>query len=165
MATALRAVRDGLGAPRAVARTSGLGSGGDAVRWWRVHEVVAAVVYWLLLVPAWAVHKWIPIVDGRVLLFALLITLAVVPTLRLHLWFVLGAAPTRAAEHHARYRNWLAAGDAAFALTLVALGGLLAPQHTAWAILFVSFGLGSAVVAAFVEPRTAEDALAALGRS
>jgi serine/threonine protein kinase len=160
MATALRAIRDGApdsAAPRAIPPVEG-----DAVSWWRTHELWASGIYWLLLAPAWAVHKWIPVVDGRVIILVLLTTLAVVPTLRLHLWFIAGVTPRRAAEYLARYRPWLAVGDAVFALSLVAIGVLLSGSHTGWALLFVGFGLGSAVVAAFVEPRTAEEALDAL---
>jgi hypothetical protein len=157
MATALRAVRDG-GGSTAVPRETPAASG-DAMYWWRTHELWASGIYWLSLAPAWGVHKWIPVVDGRVVILVLLTTLAVVPTLRLHLWFVAGVTPHRAAEYWRRYRPWLAIGDIVFALTLVTIGVLLSGTHTGWALLFVGVGLGSAVVAAFVEPRTAEEAL------
>jgi serine/threonine protein kinase len=163
MATALRAVRDGhaTGGPLPVVPPPSRRAH-DAVFWWGVHELVAGVIYWLLLVPLWLVRNEIPYVDWRLLFFPLLGTLCVVPTLRLHLAFVLRVHPARAAAYHARYWPWIRVGDAVFALALVTIGALLVGRHPGWAVLFVAFGLGSAVVAAVVEAQTATDALDAL---
>jgi predicted Ser/Thr protein kinase len=163
MGTALRALRD-VPHEAAPATTPSLPAlhADDAVRWWMVHEVAAAVVYWLLLVPLWAVRRDIPHVDWRVLFFVLLAVLCVVPTLRLHLAFVLRVRPARAPAHYARYWPTLRVGDAVFALTLITTGGLLVQPRPGWAVLFVAFGLGSAVVAAVIEPHTASEAVEAL---
>ena len=163
MATAVRAVRDrhSTGAT-AAAPPPGPPIHPGAVYWWQVHELTAGVVYWLLLIPVWTIRDYIPHVDWRLLFFLLLATLCVVPTLRLHLWFVLRVQPARAPDYHARYWRWIRLGDAVFALTLIAIGALLVQGHPGWAVLFVAFGLGSAVVAAVVESHTAEDALATL---
>jgi predicted Ser/Thr protein kinase len=163
MATAIRAIRDGRGTdPVPFVAPPAPADGHDPVYWWGVHELAAAVVYWLLLVPVWAVRTYITHVDWRLLFFLLLATLCIVPTLRLHLWFVLRVHPARAPAYHARYWPWLRIGDAVFALTLIAVGALLVQGHPGWAVLFVAFGLGSAVVAAIVESQTADDALEAL---
>jgi predicted Ser/Thr protein kinase len=163
MATAIRAVLDGrVTGPTPTPAPTPAG-GRDPVYWWSVHELAASLVYWLLLFPVWAVRDDIPYIDWRLLFFLLLATLCVVPTLRLHLWFVLRVRPARAPRYYGRYWPWLRVGDAVFALTLIAIGALLVQGHPGWAVLFVAFGLGSAVVAAIVETQTAEDALEALG--
>jgi len=165
MATAVTAVRDGrVTNPDLLRPHDSNAAATSAVFWWQLHEALAAVVAWLLLIPVWLVRDWIPYVDWRLLFFLLLATLCVVPTLRLHLWFVLWVQPGRAPRYHARYWPWIRVGDAVYALTLIAIGALLVRAHPGWAIIFVAFGLGGAVVASIVEAQTADEALDVLRR-
>jgi hypothetical protein len=41
---------------------------------------------------------------------------------------------------------------------MLAIGMLIAGEHTGWGALFVSFGIGAAVGAAIIEPTTARAA-------
>jgi hypothetical protein len=70
---------------------------------------LAAIVYWLLLIPVWHVRDAVAFVDWRWLFFTLLAAVCVAPSLRLSLWFVSQQHPSRARAHHARCRPWLRA--------------------------------------------------------
>jgi len=152
--------------------TSGMVSGGEvgaapqlpratasAVRWWQFHQVTAAVIAWLLLIPVWQVREWITAFDWRLVFFLLLAALAIVPSLRLSLAFVSSAHPSRLREHVRRCRPWIRAGEAVFSAGLLVVGLALARAHAGWATLFIAFGIGLLVVAWFVEPVTEEAAL------
>ena len=140
-------------------------SGGDqAVRWWQFHEGTAAVVYWLLLIPVWHVKAWIDAMDWRFIFFTLLAALAVVPSLRLSLAFVSHFQPRLLKEQYGRCWWWIRIGDLVYAAALVAAGLAISDGHAGWATLLVAFGIGSLVVAVFVEPLTAAGALEAVER-
>jgi serine/threonine protein kinase len=145
----------------------------DAVFWWQFHEAVAAVVYWLTLIPVWHVRPWIGrtewhvagttlFLDARTLLLLLISTVAVLSVLRFSFVFVSRNKPTQIAEHHARAIRWVRAGDIVFAAALVLAGVTISAEHQGWAVLLVSLGLGSFVIARLVEPLTERDALDAL---
>lgn len=135
-----------------------------AVAWWQFHEGTAALVYWLLLLPLWHVRESFGAWDWRPFFFTLLATVCVVPSLRFSLWFVSHTHPHRARTHYQRCRPWLRAGDLVFGGTLVAAGLAISGTRAGWATLLVAFGIGSIVVATFVEPLTAEAALETLER-
>jgi hypothetical protein len=158
---------EGGGTPR------GLQEQGDAVFWWQFHEAVAAVVYWLTLIPVWRVRPWIGrtewhvagatlSLDARTLLLVLISTVAVLSVLRFSFVFVSRNKPAQTAEHHARAIRWIRAGDVVFAAALVVAGITISAEHQGWAILLISLGLGSFVIARVVEPLTERDALDAL---
>jgi predicted Ser/Thr protein kinase len=152
------------GHPAAIPGPSGdVGSGSSsAVAWWQFHEGLAAIVYWLLLIPVWHVRGAVAFVDWRWLFFTLLAAVCVAPSLRLSLWFVSDQHPGRARAHHARCRPWLRVADAVFAGALTAAGLAISGSRAGWATLLIAFGVGSLAVATFVEPLTAEAALDAL---
>jgi tRNA A-37 threonylcarbamoyl transferase component Bud32 len=134
----------------------------SAIAWWQFHQIAAAVIGWLLLVPVWRVRDWIALFEWRVVFFVLLAALSVGPSLRLSLWFVSATHPHRLRAHAARCAPWVRAADIVIALCLVAVGAALAADHPGWATLFVAFGIGSFVVAGFVEPLTAQAAFESL---
>jgi predicted Ser/Thr protein kinase len=142
----------------------GAGPDARAVRWWQFHEATAAIVYWLLLLPVWHVRGAVAGWDWRWLFFTLLAAVCVVPSLRLNLWFVSAQHPARARAQYERYRRWLRIGDAVFAAALIATGLAISGSRAGWATLLIAFGVGSVVVATFVEPLTADAALDALDR-
>ena len=131
----------------------------SAVRWWQFHQVAAAIIAWLLLIPVWQVREWITAFEWRFVFFLLLAALAVVPSLRLSLAFVSSAHPSRLREQVRRCRPWIRAGEIVFTAGLLAVGLALARAHAGWATLFVAFGIGLFVVAWFVEPVTEEAAI------
>ena len=125
--------------------------------WWRFHQFAAAMAYWFMVWPVWHVHRsW-----GRAGLFFFFATLAAVvvaANLRLHLFFSSRVHPEDLAEQRADEARWIRAADIAFALLLI-IGGIALPEDRAgWAALFISFGIGSALAALFIEPSTARAA-------
>jgi hypothetical protein len=165
---ALLAIQSGVLPAAHVAR------GSQAVFWWQFHEAVAAVVYWLALVPMWHVRPWIgrtewplgPVtlaLEARPLFLLLIATVAVLSVLRFSFVFVSRNKPAQVHEHHARAARWVKAGDVLFAAALVVAGVTISAEHAGWALLLISLGLGSFVVAWFIEPLTERDALEALG--
>ena len=153
--------------------TLGPAPASEAVFWWQFHEAAAAVVYWLTLIPVWHVRPWIGrtewqmgstvlALDARMLFLVLISTVAVLSVLRFSFVFVSRNKPAQVGEHPARSIRWVKAGDLLFAATLVIAGVTISAEHQGWAVLLVSLGLGSFVIAWFIEPLTERDALEAL---
>ena len=63
---------------------------GDAIqaplKWWRFHQMAAALAYWTMVWPAWIVHGALGR-GGLAFFFALLAAIVIAGNLRLHLWF------------------------------------------------------------------------------
>jgi hypothetical protein len=64
-----------------------------------------------------------------------------------------------------RERPWILIADLAFAATLNVSGVLLSEARIGFAVLLLAVGIGSAVVALFIEPATARSALTDLSDS
>ncbi len=146
---------------------------GNAVSWWQFHEGMAAVVYWLTLIPMWHVRPWIGrsewhvggltlVLDVRTLFLVLIATVAVLSVLRFSFVFLSRNKPSRIHDHHARAMRWVKVGDVIFAAVVVTAGLMISAEHQGWAVLLVSIGLGSFVIARLIEPLTERDALEAL---
>jgi hypothetical protein len=166
---ALRAIESG------VAPAVAVPAPGYPVFWWQFHEAVAAVVYWLALLPLWHVRPWIGrlewtlagttlALDARTIFLTVISTVAVLSVLRFSFVFVARNKPAQVHEHHARTIRWVKAGDLLFAAGLLIAGLAISADHQGWALLLVALGLGSFVVAWFIEPLTERDALDALRR-
>lgn len=131
-----------------------------ATGWWATHQLIVFCAYWAMVWPAWYVHRW----TGRYGVITFLATLVVVivaANLRLHLWFT---ARTYSGELPALRGNagrLIRTADFAFALIMIATGLVIADDHTGWAALFVSMGLGAALAFLFIEPTTARAAFGA----
>jgi predicted Ser/Thr protein kinase len=123
------------------------------LKWWRFHQFAAAMAYWAMVWPVWHVHRSF----GRAGLFFFFATLAAVVVagnLRLHLWFSSRVYPEDLPNQRADVARWIRWADAAFAALLI-LGGIALPEDRAgWAALLISFGIGSALAALFIEPAT-----------
>jgi hypothetical protein len=128
-----------------------------ALRWWRFHQFAAALAYWAAVWPVWHVHRSI----GRAGLFVFLATVAAVViagNLRLHLWFSSRVYPEDLAAQRAELARWIRGADIAFAALLI-IGGIALPEaQVGWAAVLISYGLGSAMAAIFIEPATARAA-------
>jgi serine/threonine protein kinase len=132
----------------------------SAVWWWQFHQLAAALLYWLMIWPAWHVHRWI----GRGGLLFFLLTLAAVivaANLRVHLWFSSRIYPDELAQQRREVGTWIRWADWAFAATLAAGGISLGDSHAGWAVLLIAFAVGCAVAFLVIEPATAR---AAFGR-
>jgi hypothetical protein len=127
------------------------------LNWWSIHQLVVALAYWFMVYPTWQVHKWI----GRNGVLMFLATLAIVivgANTRLHLWFTARTYPSELAPQLANIGRLVRAADVAFSLIMIGIGLVLADDHTGWAALFVSFGLGAALAFLVIEPSTARAA-------
>ena len=58
--------------------------------------------------------------------------------------------------------RWVKVGDVIFAAVVVTAGLMISAEHEGWAVLLVSIGLGSFVIARLIQPLTERDALEAL---
>jgi tRNA A-37 threonylcarbamoyl transferase component Bud32 len=146
----------GPSAPRAP-RAPGAPGPGAALRWWRFHQLTAALAYWAMVWPVWHVHRSL----GRAGLFFFFVTLAAVVmagSLRLHLWFSSRVYPEDLLALRTDVSPWIRWADLAL-VALLLIGGIALPDdRTAWAALLISFAVGAAVACIFVEPATARAA-------
>jgi hypothetical protein len=132
----------------------------SAVWWWQFHQLAAALLYWLMIWPAWHVHRWI----GRGGLLFFLLTLAAVivaANLRVHLWFSSRIYPDELAQQRREVGAWIRWADWAFAAALAAAGISLGDSRAGWAVLLIAFAVGCVVAFLVIEPATAR---AAFGR-
>jgi hypothetical protein len=129
--------------------------------WWQFHQALAAVAYWLMVVPAWYGRLVIGGRTGRALFFTTLAALLLASILRLHLWFTLRTSPAEFTRQRHNERWWIHLADALFVSSLMAMGALVADSQMALAVLLVSVAIGAAVIAAFIEPSTARAAFPA----
>jgi serine/threonine protein kinase len=129
----------------------------DALKWWRFHQLTAAVAYWAIVWPVWHVHRAL----GQYGLFFFLATVAVVvvgASLRLHLWFSSRVYPDHLRAQRRAVRWWIRCADVTFAALLIAGGIALPEQQRAWAAVLISYGIGVALAFSFIEPATARAA-------
>ncbi len=125
--------------------------------WWATHQLIVALGYWIMVWPAWHVHKW----TGRYGVLTFLATLAIVivgANVRLHLWFTARTYPGELPSQLANINRLVRAADVAFSLIMIATGLVIADEHTGWSALLVSFGLGGALAFLVIEPATARAA-------
>jgi hypothetical protein len=130
-----------------------------AMFWWQFHQGLTALVYWLMAVPAWFAREMIGGRTGRVIFFVTLGALLFASILRLHLWFTSRLSRDDLPMQVQRERPWILIADLAFAATLIVSGVLLSEARIGFAVLLLAVGIGSAVVALFIEPATARSAL------
>ena len=146
---------------------SGIGSGmgseiiSDPTRhrfWWEFHEAATAIVYSVMMFPAWYARGQIGGWRGRTFFIALLATVVVATTARLHLWFTSRFYPSELDWVHRRSGKWIRAADWAFAVTLVLGGLLIADERSPLAIVLPSVAVGAIVAFLLIEPVTTRDA-------
>ena len=119
---------------------------------------MAALTYWLMVIPAWNARGLIGGTVGRALFIATLAAVIVAANLRLHLWFTSRSYPGELKWLRARVARWIHGADWLFALSLVAGALLVGDQGPAVAILLLAFGIGAAVAFLVIEPATARAA-------
>ena len=110
------------------------------------------------LIPAWYARELIGGATGRTLFYLTLA--AVIPTsiLRLHLWFTFRTNPADVPMQLRREYRWIAGGDALFVIALIWSGLLVGDARVSLAVLLMRVGLGSGIIALFVEPATTRGA-------
>ena len=129
-----------------------------ALWWWQLHQGVVSTIYVLMMYPAWRVRAWLPSPWGLAFLLAALASAAAATTLRLHVWFTARSYPSELSVEHARARPWVRRCDVAFAASqlLAALG--IGNRHPAFAMLFVTVGVATAIASFVIEPTAARAA-------
>jgi len=138
---------------------SGPGSRPDSGRfWWEFHEAVTGLVYSVVVAPAWYARGQIGGWQGRLFFIALVATVVVTTTARLHLWFTSRFYPGELEWVHRRSRAWIRVGDWLFAATLIAGGILIGDEHSPLAIILPSIAVGAIVAFLLIEPVTTRDA-------
>ena len=122
--------------------------------WWEFHQAMAALTYWLMVIPAWSARGLIGGAGGRAFFIVTLAAVIVAANLRLHLWFTSRFYPTELKWLRARNGRWIHAADWLFAIVLMIGGLLVGDERSPLAILLFSFGLGAAVAFLVIEPAT-----------
>ena len=125
--------------------------------WWERHQLIVALSYWAMVWPVWHVREWIGTYGSLVFLAALAVVI-VGGNLRLHLWFTSRTYPSELSEQRANVAQWVRAADILFAVIMLSIGLGIAPDHTGWGALFISFGIGAALAFTIIEPTTARAA-------
>ena len=126
--------------------------------WWEFHQAFIALLYWLMIWPAWTGRQIIGGPLGRALFFATLVAVIISATLRLHLWFT--SRFYLAELHWARRRGglWIRLADWLFVLSLAVTGVLVSEDRSPVAIVLLAVAVGAAVGFLVIERATARAA-------
>ncbi|MGE0813709.1 MAG: serine/threonine-protein kinase [Vicinamibacterales bacterium] len=124
--------------------------------WWRFHQAAAAAVDWMMIAPAWIVHRGVP--DGLPWFLGCLAATIVAANVRLHLRFSAVVLPQHLADQRARTRGWVALADWALVALWGYAGIALLDGQREWAVVFFAFAVGSALAVGLIEPATARAA-------
>jgi hypothetical protein len=139
----------------------GLGPGpgpGPSRFWWEFHEAVTALVYSAMIVPAWYARGHIGGWQGRTFFVALVATVVVTVTARLHLWFTSRFYPGELGWVHRQSSRWIRGGDWLFAATLTLGGILIGDERSPLAIILPGVAVGAVAAFLLIEPVTTRDA-------
>ncbi len=126
--------------------------------WWEFHEAMTALVYSVMIAPAWYARGQIGGWQGRTFFIALVATAVVTVTARLHLWFTSRFYPGELEWVHRQSSRWIRAGDWLFAATLVVGGILIGDEHSPLAIILPGVAVGAVAAFLLIEPVTTRDA-------
>jgi len=126
--------------------------------WWEFHQAFVAVLYWLMVWPAWAGRQALGGSLGRTLFLATLIAVIVSSTLRLHLWFTSRFYPTELPWARRRSTAWIRVADSLFVGALAVMGILIGDDRSPVAILLLAVAAGAAVGFLVIERATARAA-------
>jgi len=130
--------------------------------WWEFHQGIAALIYWLMVIPAWYARGHIDGTAGRAFFITLLASVIVAANLRLHLWFTSRFYESELTAVHDRSSRWVRIADWVFAATLILGGLLISDERSPLTILLPSVAVGAVVAFLLIEPVTAR---AAFGRA
>jgi len=129
--------------------------------WWEFHQGAVALVYWLMVIPAWYARGHIGNPVGRMFFIVTLAGVIVSTVLRLHLWFTSRFYEAELSWVHGRSGRWIRVGDWVFAAALVGGGLLIGDERSPLTFLLPAVAVGTVVAFLFIEPVTAR---AAFGR-
>ena len=126
--------------------------------WWEFHQGMTALIYWVMVIPAWYARGHIGGIPGRLFFVTLLGSVIVAANLRLHLWFSSRFYDSELTWVHGRSSRWIRVADWVFAAALIAGGVLIRDAGSPLSILLPSVGIGAVVAFTLIEPVTARAA-------
>ena len=129
-----------------------------ALWWWRFHQAAAAAVYWLMIAPAWWVHR--DVAPGLPWFLACLAATIVTANVRLHLRFSAVVLPLELHAQRAKTRPWIALADWSLILLWAYAGVALIGADGQWSAVFFAFAIGIALIVGLIEPATTRAAFA-----
>jgi serine/threonine protein kinase len=127
--------------------------------WWRFHQVVVALLYYLALVPLYLVHDRMDTPWSSLLFFPGLAAAGVAANLRLHLSFTSRFYGAQLRDQLARSAPWIRGADVAFVLLLMVAAGLAHRADPLHATVLLGIAVGSLIGFAVIEPTTTRAAL------
>jgi len=122
--------------------------------WWEFHEAVTALVYSVMVIPAWYARGQIDGWQGRAFFITLVTTVVVATAARLHLWFTSRFYPGELDWVHRRSSRWIRVADWLFAATLVIGAVMIGDERSPLAIVLPSVAVGVVVAFLLIEPVT-----------
>jgi predicted Ser/Thr protein kinase len=126
--------------------------------WWEFHQGMTALIYWLMVIPAWYARGHIGGTWGRVFFIMTLAAVIVAANLRLHLWFTSRFYESELTWVHDRSGRWIRVADCVFAAALVGGGVLIGDERSPLSIVLPSVAIGAVVAFLLIEPVTARAA-------
>jgi predicted Ser/Thr protein kinase len=126
--------------------------------WWEFHQGITALIYWLMVIPAWYARGQIGGAWGRAFFITTLAAVIVAANLRLHLWFTSRFYESELTSVHDRSGRWIRVADWVFAATLIAGGLLISNDRSPLTIVLPSVAVGAVVAFLLIEPVTARAA-------
>jgi len=122
--------------------------------WWECHQVVASVVYALMLYPGWHARVWISRPWNMLFFFALLTAAATAVSVRLHLFFTSRSYPSELPFQRARARPLTRSSDTAFVAALLLAAVAIGSDHSEVAALLLAVSVAATVSMLIIEPAT-----------
>jgi hypothetical protein len=119
---------------------------------------MAALIYWVMVIPAWYARGLIGGTWGRVVFITILASVIVAANLRLHLWFTSRFYESELTSVHNQSGGWIRVADWVFAAALVAGGLLIRDESSPLTIVLPSVAVGAVVAFLLIEPATARAA-------
>jgi len=141
----------GSSARRAPAGKTASDSETASIWWWRFHQGIVGVVYYLTLIPMWQIREQAPEPWGPLLFFSTVLAVGVAANLRFHLWFTSRFSPTELTTQRTRAFWPVRISDSLIALLLVA-SAWTARSEVALPALLVSLAVGSFIAFSLIEP-------------
>jgi hypothetical protein len=138
-------------------------SSASALWWWQFHQGMAALVYWLMTIPAWIARGAIGGTLGRTLFIATLVSVIIAANIRFHLWFTSRFYPVELRWARRRTHRWVRAADWGFVFSLAASGLIVGDENAAVAILLISVSIGTTLAFLIMERVTARAAFRTSG--
>ena len=126
--------------------------------WWEFHQAFIAVLYWVMIWPAWTGRQIIGGWPGRALFVATLVAAIASSTLRLHLWFTSRFYSAELQWARQRGSIWVRIADWLFATSLAVTGILVGEDRSPIAIVLLAVAIGAAIGFLVIERSTARAA-------